>query len=159
MAHDAVDAGIERLEAFVGEWSMEAVFPNAPPTDLRGRTTFEWMSGGRFLIQRWEIPHPDAPDGLAIIGQGQDDDTYLQHYFDSRGVARLYEMSFTNGVWKLSRESPDFSPLSFSQRFVGTFKNDNNTIEGRWETARDRSSWEHDFVLTYTRLTSSSQTF
>jgi hypothetical protein len=153
MVHDGVGAGIKYLEAFVGEWSMEAVFPNAPPTDIRGQTTFEWMPGRRFLIQRWEIPHPDAPDGIAIIGQGQDSHTYLQHYFDSRGVARVYEMGFANGVWRLSRQSPDFSPLSFSQRFVGTFKDDNKTIEGRWETSRDGSTWEHDFDLRYTRLT------
>jgi hypothetical protein len=25
-------------------------------------------------------------------------------------------------------------------------------IEGRWEIARDGSTWEHDFELTYTRV-------
>src|SRR5207247_6615644 len=85
------DPALESLKAFVGEWSMEADFPGTPPGDVRGRTTFEWMTGERFLVQRWEVPHPDAPDGIAVItlsGEG-----YLQHYFDSRGVARLYEMS------------------------------------------------------------------
>jgi hypothetical protein len=46
------------------------------------------MPGEQFLIQRWEVDHPDAPDGLAVIGAA--DDGYVQHYFDSRGVARVY---------------------------------------------------------------------
>ncbi|MGH2992653.1 MAG: hypothetical protein ACRDL1_03860 [Solirubrobacterales bacterium] len=29
---------------------------------------FEWLPGERFLVQHWEVPHPDAPDGIAIIG-------------------------------------------------------------------------------------------
>jgi hypothetical protein len=150
--HAGVPA-IERLDAFIGEWSMEAAFPLAPPTGIRGHTVFEWMPGEQFLIQRWEIPHPDAPDGIAIIGFDDGRETYLQHYFDSRGVARVYEMSFGNGVWKLWRNSADFSPLSFSQRFAGTFSDDGKTIDGRWETSSDGSSWEHDFGLTYTKIT------
>jgi hypothetical protein len=109
------------------------------------------MPGEQFLVQRWEVPIPEAPDGIAIIGFDAGRDTYLQHYFDSRGVARVYEMSFSDGVWKLWRESPDFSPLDFRQRFEGTFSDDGRTIAGRWEISGDGSSWEHDFDLTYTR--------
>ena len=49
--------------------------------------------GRRFLIQRWEVEHPDAPDGIAIIGLDADHGGLLQHYFHSRGVARVYEMT------------------------------------------------------------------
>ena len=110
---------LEHLEPFVGEWSVEAVAPWAPPGDLRGRTTFEWMPGGQFLIQRWDVPIPEAPDGIAIIGFDAGRNAVLQHYFDTRGVARVYEMTFADGVWTLSRSEPDFSPLDFAQRFEG----------------------------------------
>jgi hypothetical protein len=70
------------LEPLVGEWSIEAVFPNLPPTDTRGRVVFEWMTGGQFLLQRWEVPVPEAPDGLAVIGLDGSGPAYLQHYFD-----------------------------------------------------------------------------
>jgi hypothetical protein len=149
----ARDPALERLDAFVGEWSMEAAFPLAPATGIGGHTVFEWMPGEQFLIQRWEVSHPDAPDGIAIIGFDAGRETYLQHYFDSRGVARVYEMSFGDGLWKLWRNSADFSPLTFSQRFTGTFGDDGKTINGRWETSNDGSSWEHDFGLTYTKVT------
>ena len=142
MEHPAANTPIKRLEPFIGEWGLPG----------SGRTVFEWMPGGQFLVQRWEVPDPAVPDGIAIIGFDPSRGTYLQHYFDSRGVARVYEMGFGDGVWTLRRESADFSPLDFSQRFTGTFSDDGKTIAGRWESSSDGSSWEHDFDLTYTRV-------
>lgn len=139
------------LAPLVGEWSVEAVFPGAPPSDLRGRTVFDWMTAGQFLIQRWEVPIDEAPDGLAVIGRDPDQNGYLQHYFDSRGVARVYAMTFDDGIWRLIRTKADFSPLDFSQRFTGTLLDDGRSIRGRWETCRDGSTWEHDFDLVYRR--------
>ena len=143
---------LEALEPFVGEWTIEAELAAATP-DVEAKSVFEWMAGKQFLVQRWEIPVPEAPDGLAVIGFDEDTQLYLQHYFDSRGVARLYEMAFSDGVWKLWRKTSDFTPLSFSQRFTGRFGDDGNSIEGRWEIAHDHTTWEHDFDLTYRRIT------
>lgn len=131
MEPHAENPAIRHLAPFIGEWSMEADVPNAPPTDIRGRTVFEWLPGEQFLVQRWEVLIPFVPDGIAIIRFDPGRGAYLQHYFDSRGIARLYEMSFSDGVWKLSRELADFSPLEFSQRFTGTFSDDGKTIAGR----------------------------
>jgi hypothetical protein len=139
------------LDVLLGEWSMEARFPGVPPSDARGRVVFEWMAGDKFLIERWEVPMPEAPDGVAIIGFDEGRQTFLQHYFDSRGVARVYEMTLGGGVWTLSRTAPDFSPLSFSQRFTGSFSDDGMRIDGRWEKMDDAGEWEHDFDLIYTR--------
>jgi hypothetical protein len=140
------------LEPLVGEWSVEAIAPWAPPSGLRGTTVFEWMTGGKFLVQRWEVPIDEAPDGLAVIGSDPENSGgYLQHYFDSRGVARVYSMGFDEGVWTLSRTKADFSALDFSQRFTGTFGDDGRTIQGRWEICHDVSTWEHDFGLVYRR--------
>jgi hypothetical protein len=122
---------MERLGALIGEWSMEASLKDIPPADASARAVFEWMPGQRFLIERWGVPVPEAPDGIAVIGPDPEEvDDYLQHYFDSRGVARVYKMSFSDGIWKLWRDLPDFSPLKFSQRFTGTFSDDGKTISG-----------------------------
>jgi hypothetical protein len=116
------------------------------------RVAFEWVLDGRFLQQRSEVDHPDAPDSVSIIAVASDHETYTQHYFDSRGVVRLYAMTLADGEWTLSRDAPDFTPLSFSQRFVGAFSEDGDTISARWETSRDGLSWDKDFDLTYTRI-------
>jgi hypothetical protein len=141
---------LHRLEPLVGLWSLEAVFPGQPRSDLRGQLTFEWLPGGGFLVQRWEVPIPEAPDGIAVIGWHAERGTFLQHYFDNRGVARVYEMGFADGVWTLSRSEADFSPLDFRQRWRGTLEGDQ--IIGVWEICHDGNTWEHDFELRYVRL-------
>ena len=59
----------------------------------------------------------------------------------SRSIARIYSMTFDKGIWKLQRDSPDFTSLPFRQRFVGTFSDDATRIDGRWELSHDGSSW------------------
>ncbi len=146
-----MDEQRKQLERFIGEWTMQIAFPGAP-LFTGGRVVFEWMTGEQFLIQRWEVPVPEAPDGLAIVGFDAGRGTLLQHYFDSRGIARVYTMSLEDGIWTLRRDTPDFSPLEFAQRFTGRFSDDGATIVGRWEIAHDGSTWEHDFDLTYLRI-------
>ena len=142
---------LQRLEPFVGEWTVEAVFPGVEPGGLRGHTSFEWALGGRFLLQRAAVDHPDAPDLLAVIAPDEDGDGFTQHYFDSRGVVRLYAMTLEGRSWTLLRGQADFSPLSFRQRYVGEISEDGRTIEGRWEKAYDGGDWELDFGLNYAR--------
>jgi hypothetical protein len=150
---------LQPLDALVGEWTMEATPPGCEPWPGEARVTFEWLEGHKFLIQHWAIELPEAPDGIAIIGlkdapgdaravsQSPDDPgtAYRQHYFDSRGVHRIYEMSLSDGEWKLWRDAPD----PFPQRFNGTFSDDGKTIAARWEKAEDGDNWETDFDLTY----------
>jgi hypothetical protein len=152
-ARTSSGASLETLKPLVGEWRLVATFKDMLPADIGARATFEWLPGERFLLQRWEIPLPEAPDGIAIIGPDPErEGNYLQHYFDTRGVARVYKMSFEDGVWKLWRDEADFSRLDFSQRYTGTFSDDGKTIAGAWEICHDGKTWEHDFDLSYIKV-------
>ncbi len=145
------DERLDRLEVFLGEWRLEVPAFSLPPELAdSARTTFEWTLDGAFLLQQAFVPVPEAPNGLCVIGLDAGDG-YTQHYFDSRGIARLYAMTFDGRDWTLERHAPDFSPLDFHQRWLGTFSADGNTIEGRWETSPDGRDWELDFELTYHR--------
>lgn len=157
MTGDRADA-LDRLTVFVGEWILEARFPGDQPPpataadgDPVARSWFEWTLDRQFLLQRTEVPLPEVPDGLAIVSADLETGAYTQHYFDSRGVVRLYTMSLADGVWTLKRESADFTPLEFAQRFTGSFSDDGNTISGAWEKRFHGGDWEHDFFLTYRR--------
>jgi hypothetical protein len=142
-------AALKRLDAFIGEWRVDASFPGAPP----GRSVFEWALNGQYLVQRSDAPDP-APDSLVVVSVDPKTGAYTQHYFDSRGVVRLYAMTLNRGTWTLTRESPDFSPLDFNQRFIGKFSRDGKTIKGSWETSKKRgSTWVNDFDLVFTRRT------
>ena len=144
-----LDKRLERLEPFVGEWRIDAPAFELPAGAGEARTSFEWALGGAFLLERSSVPVPEAPDGLCLIGPG-DGDGYVQHYFDSRGIARVYAMTFDGRTWTLERHEPDFTPLSFHQRWLGTL--DGDAIAGRWETSPDGREWELDFELAYHRL-------
>ena len=104
------------------------------------------------MVQRSGADHPDAPGGHSILApDGNRPGGYLQHYFDSRGVVRLYEMGFDGRTWTLTRRAPDFSPLDFAQRYTGELSHDGDTIAGAWETAPEGEDWRLDFRLTYRR--------
>ena len=146
---------LDGLEALIGDWAMAAAFPETPPVDEQlasGAATcsFEWMDGREFVVQRWSVPDP-GPDGLAVIGPDPErEGGYLQHYFDTRGVARVYRMSLEGGEWKLWRDEADISPLDFAQRFTGAISEDGDRIDGTWEINED-GSWAKDFDLVYER--------
>jgi hypothetical protein len=147
-------AALGRLDVLIGEWEIEASFeagyfgPGTPAiTGRSGRTSFEWLDGGFFVIQRFVSEHPAAPSGLAVIGMGAGPETFRQHYFDSRGVARVYQMRLDGNVWKLSREAP-----GFWQRYRGVISDDGITIAGAWEASADGRDWKHDFGLGYLRV-------
>jgi len=143
----------KQLAPLIGEWSMAMIMPGQEePPDIGARVTFEWMGDKAFVLERWTIPIPEAPDGLALIGWDEGRGTFLQHYFDERGVARVYEMGFARGVWTLERAKPDFSAFDFSQRFTGTFSEDGSRIDGTFEIAHDHRNWEKDFDGIYTRV-------
>jgi hypothetical protein len=152
MDDDQRVARLERLEPFVGEWRIEApAIPLPPEIADAARTIFEWTLGGAFLLERSSVPVPEVPDGLSVIAPDAGDG-YTQHYFDSRGIARLYAMTFDGSDWTLERHTADFSPLAFHQRWRGTFSADGNTIHGRWETSPNGRDWELDFELAYQRV-------
>ena len=147
MSTDRKHQDIDDLEAFVGLWGITASFTPPGVAPPAAETSFEWLEGRHFLVQRWHVDHPDAPDGIAIVGIDNESGRCRQHFFDSRGEARIYEMSFKDGVWKLWRDHP-----GFSQRFTGTFDESGDVITGTFELSRDGTTWEHDFDTTYTRL-------
>jgi hypothetical protein len=129
---------VNALQPFVGTWHTISSLG-----DARAVTTFEWTLDGAFLLQRSEVDLPAVPDALCLIGPDGDD--YTQHYFDSRGVARVYAMTFDGTTWTLERDDEDFA-----QRYTGEFSG--GRIDGRWEIkGPDESEFRLDFELAYER--------
>jgi hypothetical protein len=141
------EEALRRLEPLVGEWTFEATWPSGESWPGGGRVTFEWLDAGAHLLQRGNADLPEFPDNVSVIGCDAANSTYYQLYSDERGVCRVYEMSFGDGVWKLWREGEPFS-----QRFSGTFGDDGNTITGRWEIAEDGTNYTTDFDLVFHRI-------
>ena len=135
---------LKQLEALIGEWEVEV--PQF--TGQRGRATFEWLEDGAFLRFHTDAPDP-APAATLIISRDESSETYTVLHYDSRGVSRMYQMSFDGGggVWKVWRQAP-----GFWQRFSGTLSDDGESIRAAWENPPDGSGWEHDFDLIYRKV-------
>ena len=141
---------LDELALLIGEWNIEITsmsFHPDPSAVVRGHSSFAWLEGGAFLIQHTDIPASDFPRSTAVMGPDNEAGTYRMLYFDSRGVSRIYRMTFSGGIWTLWRDFP-----GFSQRFHGTFSEDGEVITAYWEKSSDGSNWEHDFDLTYTKF-------
>lgn len=151
------DNPLEEFEALVGEWKMESIADDK--VVVSGKTTFGWLAGKSYLIQHTtaEPPGKDSPQIwidnspfpiVAIISLDGNSGKLYYNYADGRGVHRVYEMSFKNGVWKTwGQPGP-----GFYQRFTNTFSQDNNVITSLIEQSKDNKTWQTDFTQTYTRL-------
>jgi hypothetical protein len=52
---------LHAIDVLVGEWSVATSLTPNPADAPRARTTFEWLPGRRFLVQRWEVDLPGGP--------------------------------------------------------------------------------------------------
>lgn len=142
---------LEGLERLVGEWDMEisnARFLPNPSDTVNGHASFEWLEDRGFFVIRMGGKLRSVPEAVWLIGRDESSQNYPVLYYDSRRVSRVYEMSFSEGVWKMWRESP-----TFWQRYEGKVSSDGNIITAHWEKSSDGAKWEHDFDITYTRVT------
>src|SRR5262249_3519242 len=146
------------LDSFVGHWKTEAAHPAFPGVIVRGEVHVEWLEGERFIIHRSRTDHPDFPDAISIIGYTHRDriaksaghvrstvgePQLTMHYFDSRGVFRLFDVSADAKALRFQRLAP-----GFSQRFTGTFADGGNTIAGVWQLNQDGATWHDDLQIT-----------
>jgi len=137
------------LQFLAGAWDIElsgASFLPDPDDKVHAPVTFEWIEQGAALVMR--MGDVTTPTATWIIGRDESDADYHVLYADDRGVSRFYSMSFNESTWRMSRDTPEFS-----QRFDAEVSADRTEIHGTWRRSSDAgATWEHDFNVTYTRL-------
>lgn len=149
---NVVGKPLDALEPFIGEWSVEGKHVAFPNDSIRGRSVFEWWGDRTFLLHHSTFDHPDFPDSLSVIGAIQPNGGLALHWFDTRGVHRVFDMTFDHGVWTIDRQAA--SAKDFDQRMRATFSADGNTIASESELRdSDTHEMKHDFSVTYTRET------
>jgi hypothetical protein len=136
------------LEPLVGTWDLTLTnswFLESMETRVSGEATFEWLDDA-FIVWRWWAGDRDEP-AVMVIGRSDARDEFSVLSWDSRGVSRVFGMTWGDGVWAVSREDPDFH-----QRFEATVGPDR--IDMRVEASDDAGqTWRKDFDLIFERRT------
>jgi hypothetical protein len=128
------------LDRLLGSWdiTMHHVAMSEP---VAGRQRFERVLHDAFVLQHWAYHHPDFPDAMAFWS------TDRCHYFDVRGVIRVFDLDLGDDGWSMIRLDDDFS-----QRYTARFDGDDR-IETSGEISRDLgATWQHDFAMTHLRV-------
>lgn len=146
MDQPTAEDALARLERLVGEWEVEATWPDGRLGPAHGRTTFAWHDSRAHLVQTSAVDLPEAPDAVSIIGCDAASGGYVQLYSDDRGVCRVYRMSIDDHEWMLWRDG-----LPFGQRFVAHLSEDGATMTGGWEIEED-GAFHPDFSTVYRRV-------
>ncbi len=97
---------LQLFKVLVGAWQTTGSHPYLPGITLHGRTSFDWIEGGAFLIMRSEVDEPDIPSGIAIFGSDDVVKKYFMLYFDERGVSRKYDAAITGNQLTWWRDDP-----------------------------------------------------
>ena len=143
---------LDELEPFIGEWTTEGRHVAMPNEVIHGRSVFEWWGDRMYLMQRSTMDHPDFPDSLSIMGATHPDGGLALHWFDSRGVHRVFDMTFERGVWTTSRKAT--GRKDFDQSMRGAFSDDGNMIMVQSSLSEPGGGGEQkpDFAVTYSRV-------
>jgi len=146
---------MKEFEPLIGEWRGEGEMPTEPPTRMSVEARIERLGE---LVVFSSTGEPDGvPSSVSIIGGAPDGEPQPMHYFDARGVKRLYLTTRAGAIWTIWRAPGEdwngpHGP-GFNQRFIGQISVDGRTIEGRWERGIGDAGdeWETDFAMTYVR--------
>jgi hypothetical protein len=138
---------LEPLTPLIGQWRTTGTHPLIPGTTFHGRTSFEWIDKGAFLMMRTEIDEPEIPSAAAVIGSDDAAGTLTMLYFDERDLSRRYTVEAADGEVRWHRDE-----AGFAQRMVLTIAADGTRLEGRGTMSRDGGSWEDDLQLGYERI-------
>ncbi len=146
---------MKQFEPLIGEWHGEGVIAIEPPMKVSVEAKLERL--GKLIVFSTVCKPAEVPDSVSIIGGAPDGEPQPMHYFDSRGVKRLFMMALEGSILKIWRapgedwNGPD-GP-GFNQRFIGEIAADGKTIAGRWERGMGDAGdeWEIDFPINYVR--------
>ena len=129
------------LKRLLGEWRL-TMSHVAVPEQITGTQRYEAVLGGAFLLLRFTYDRPDFPDALALITEER------VHYFDVRGVTRVFEVECFEDRWTLLNLDEAFSQR-YTARFVGP-----DEVHFVGEASHDSGArWQPDFEMTLQRVT------
>jgi hypothetical protein len=128
------------LDRLLGSWDC-TMRHSAMSEAVSAKQQYERVLDGAFVLQRWTYDHPDFPDALGLMSDS------ACHYFDVRGVTRIFDFEIDDAGWSMIRLD-----AAFSQRHIARFDGPDR-MESIGDASHDGgATWEHDFAMTHERI-------
>jgi hypothetical protein len=121
------DPRLRALDALIGEWTITG--------EAQGQSSYEWMDGGFFLLQRGTLKHGDRTNQfLEVIG--------FERGFEATGPAE----EITSRVYTTTGDTLDYVYEADAESVTiwGGAKGSPAAYRGRWEQAGEvlRGAWQ-----------------
>ena len=120
---------LKALDVMVGTWDLKGR-DFTTNEEISGRSNFEWMEGGFFLVHRFNLDYAGRKfTGIEYIGYDEKSGHLKTHVFSTQGpgpagyTLEVDEHTFTN--W--------FGDVGADNHYKGKFSEDRNTLIGQWE--------------------------
>ncbi|TDE36493.1 DUF1579 family protein [Actinomadura sp. 6K520] len=132
-----------RLDPLVGSWRTAGRTVSGPAVEISGTDTYEWMTGGAFLLHRADVRMGDEElEVIEMIGPYDPvTGTWPMRSFDSRGAFGTMHATVDDDVWTFA---------SATERATLTVTG--STMAARWERAENGSDWTDWMDMTFTRI-------
>jgi hypothetical protein len=137
-------ATTSRLQTFIGTWETEGqqyAGPFGPAGKVKATETYEWLTGGSFMVHRFEGSVADHPAAsIEVIGPASNGKSVPVHAFYDSGVA---------SEWKLEERGSTTWLLTGTWPIAGreakvrcTLIDGGDTMTGRWEYVTEGGDWQ-----------------
>lgn len=136
-------AEYKRLDPFVGAWTTAGTTQGghqAGAGKIAATHTYEWMSGGYFLVHRWDGQvGGTAMNGLEVLGFDARTKAYTARFFDSMGTSGTLRATPQGNAWPWAGDA-DAAGKPMKQRCTMILVNP-DTFTTRCEYSPDGFKW------------------
>lgn len=129
---------IRKLNFLIGKWHTKGkILQDASnaSTEITGMDTYEWISGGFFILHRVDVfMANERTEIVEIIGYDKSRKSFFMKSFDNHGEAiTMYAVLEKPGVLKLGDKK---------MKSTLTVNKGGNTMVAKWELSENGKTWK-----------------
>jgi hypothetical protein len=129
---------LKKLNFLIGKWHTKGEIllgASLSLKEIRGMDTYEWVSGGFFILHRVDVfMGNERTEAIEIIGYDEDRKSYFMKSFDSQGESiTMYAVLEKSLVLKFGDEK---------MRTVLTANEDGSSMSAKWELSENGKTWK-----------------
>ena len=121
------DPALRKLDRFVGTWEMKGRTLDSDVDNITARTTFEWLPGGHFLLQRFSADFVGMDiQSHEVIGYDPATGTFPSTVYSNMAPMPLPYR------WAIDGDGLTIKAEALSATFHGRWNEDGTVFSGGW---------------------------